>query len=344
MPSNVNTNGDLTQRSTTHAKARFLKRAQENMILERWGNRDPLPQNKGSQVTWRRYNPISSLPATAPLAEGVTPTAKKRTYTDVSVTVQPYGDLVEISREVKLYHEDPIFKDTFNALGEQGAEVVEYIRWYALRAGTNVYFAQNASARTTVNSPPLLSDLKRIERGFRLNRAQKFTEIIKASAKIATEPIPACFPMFSHSNLKANWEDVPTWVPIHNYSDALRALPNEEGSIPPFRIFTSSLFDPWEAGGTSGTEFLSGGVEVTTATACDVYPCITVARDGFGLVPLQGFDSVTPVVLQPKPAPGDPMGRKGSVSYTVDQAAKILTQAFVARLEAACSAIPPTGE
>jgi N4-gp56 family major capsid protein len=341
MATNYNTNGDLTQRTAVYAAKRLLKRAQEKMILERFGQKDPQPQNKGKTRTYRRYHSLASLPATAPLAEGVTPTAKKLTYSDVSVTLETYGDLVELTRELKIYHEDPVFKETFNILGEQQAEVVELIRWNALKGGTNVFYANNVASRATVDSPATLSDLKRIERGFMRNRAAKITRIVKASPAISTEPIQDAFILLGHTDTKADLEAMSGWIPVANYSNSMKAMPQEVGSIGCYRVLLSSLFTAWEIAGASGTTYLSGGEEVSVAAKCDVYPLIALARDAYAIVPLQGHGSTKPVVLQPKPAPGDPMGRKGSASWTADQACLILTQTFIARLEVAASAVPP---
>jgi N4-gp56 family major capsid protein len=339
---NLNTNGDLTQRTALYAAKRLLKRAQEKMILERFGQMDPQEQNKGKTRSYRRYHSLAALPATAPLAEGVTPTAKKLTYSDVAVTLETYGDLVEISREIKLYHEDPVFKETFNILGEQQAEVVELIRWNALKGGTNVFYGNNVASRAAVDSPATNADLKRIERSFMRNRASKITRIIKASTKISTEPIQDAFILLGHTDCKADLENLTGWIPVANYSSSMKAMPQEVGSIGCYRVLLSSLFTAWEAAGVTGMTYLSGGEEVSSNAKADVYPLIALARDAYAIVPLQGHGSTKPVVLQPKPAPGDPMGRKGSASWTADQACLILTQPYLARLEVAASAIPPT--
>ena len=344
MATNYNTNGDLSQRTSVYAAKRLLKRAQEKMILERFGQVDPQPQNKGKTRSYRRYHSLATLPATAPLAEGVTPTAKKLTYTDVSVTLETYGDLVELSREIKLYHEDPVFKETFDILGEQQAEVVELIRWNAIKGGTNVFYANGAASRSAVNSPAKLSDLKKVERSFMSNRAEPISKIIKASPMVSTEPIQESYVLLGHTHCKADLEQLPGWIPVANYSNSMKAMPKEVGSIGAFRVLLSSLFTAWEASGTSGTTYLSSGVEVSSATACDVFPLIALAKNAYAIVPLQGHGATKPVLLQPRPAPGDPMGRKGSASWTADQACVILTQTFIARLEVAASAIPPTGE
>ena len=67
-----------------------------------------------------------------------------------------------------------------------------------------------------------------------------------------------------------------------------------------------------DAGGTAVTNAL----RYTTAnTACDVYLILYFGRDAFGIVPLKGKSSMTPMVVNPKPAAGDPLGQRGTVGW-----------------------------
>lgn len=93
--------------------------------------------------------------------------------------------------------------------------------------------------------------------------------------------------------------------------------------------------------GASGTTYLSGGVEVSVAAQCDVYPLIFVARDAYGIIPLQGFESVVPYVINPNtPTKSDPLAQLGYVAWKTYQTAAILNQNWVARLEVAATSSP----
>ena len=59
------------------------------LCLEKFGSSKPLPGNKTTSMKFRRYNTLAL--ATVPLQEGVTPTSKKLTSTDVTMTLQQYG-------------------------------------------------------------------------------------------------------------------------------------------------------------------------------------------------------------------------------------------------------------
>ena len=66
---------------------------------------------------------------------------------------------------------------------------------------------------------------------------------------------------------------------------------------------------------------------------CDVYPVLFFGRDAFGIVPLKGKSSMTPMVVNPKPAPGDPLAQRGTVGWKLYTSTVILQDAFMARLE-----------
>jgi N4-gp56 family major capsid protein len=76
----------------------------------------------------------------------------------------------------------------------------------------------------------------------------------------------------------------------------------------------------------------------TSGTNADVYPILFFARDAFGIVPLKGKSSMTPMVVNPKPAPGDPLAQRGTVGWKLWTSTVILQDAFMGRLEVACTA------
>lgn len=50
----------------------------------------PLSRRSGKTMIWRRFEELAV--ATTPLSEGINPAGKLKTKTDVSATIQPYGD------------------------------------------------------------------------------------------------------------------------------------------------------------------------------------------------------------------------------------------------------------
>jgi len=108
---------------------------------------------------------------------------------------------------------------------------------------------------------------------------------------------------------------------------------NEVGAVERVRYLTSTIFAPFaDAGGAKGLMRSTSGVNA------DVYPILIVARDAYGIVPLKGKDSLTPMVVNPKPASGDPLGQRGTVGWKAWQSAVILQDAYMVRAEVAATA------
>lgn len=95
-----------------------------------------LPANNTQTMKWRRYNSLP-IPTTA-LTEGVTPTSKKLSATDVSTTLTQWGDLVEITDVIADTHEDPVIQEASSVVGEQAAKTVEVNRFNVLKSCSNV--------------------------------------------------------------------------------------------------------------------------------------------------------------------------------------------------------------
>jgi N4-gp56 family major capsid protein len=158
---------------------------------------------------------------------------------------------------------------------------------------------------------------------------------------ISTEPVASSYFVMGHTDLDADLRVLPGFVPSEQYSSSMRMLPGEIGKIDQFRIILTAMFDPWESAGAAGTTYLAAGVAPASSLSCDVYPMIFVARDSYAIVPLQGFNVVHPMVLNPgKPAKSDPLGQIGFVSWKTYQTAAILNQNWLARYEVAATASP----
>jgi len=334
-----NVYGDISPRTAGYATKELLKRAQPLLITERFGQVDPQGQRKTKTRKWRRYN---SLPrAMAPLAEGIPPTGHKLTFSDVQVTLEQYGSVIELTDVIEDTHEDPVLDEMISLVSEQAAETVEQLRYHVLRGGTNVFYANGVTARGSVASPPTRGDIRLIVRSFSRARAHKFTRTIRPSANYGTEPVAPAFWAFGHTDLDSDLRGLTGFVPVEKYAEANGVMDGEIGKLESVRFVLTSEFEPWYAAGASGTTYLSNGAAVGSAAAADVYPLIFVARDSYAIVPLSGKNSVTPIVLNPnKPSASDPLGQKGSVGWKTYQATAVLNQQWMARLECAVTATP----
>lgn len=323
------TYGDISQRTAAWAAAEMLAHAEPILVLSKFGQSKPMPKNKADTVKFRR--PVPFVIPNTPLAEGVTPTAQQMQYEDVEVQLKQWGAWVEITDVVNDLAEDPVLADASMLCGEQGAETVEVQTWGAIRAGTNVFYA-NGSARSAVNTKISLSKQRAVTRTLKAQRAKKVTSMVSGSPNYSTEPVDAAFIAFAHTDLEADIRDMSGFVPTEKYG-SMKALPYEIGKVEDVRYILSPVLDKFaNAGGAVGDMVSTGG------TNADVYPVVYIAKESYGLVPLKGKNAMTPKVLNPDiPRGGDPLGQRGSVGWKTYFVALILNEAWLARMEVAAS-------
>ncbi len=318
---------DISARTTAYADRRLLTRAIPNNILGQWGQDRPVPANKGTVIKFRRYNKLAV--ATTPLQEGVTPTGKTLTKTDVTAVLYQYGDYIVITDVIQDTHEDPVLKESTDVLGEQAGETWDVLRAGTLSAGTNVLYA-NGTARSSVNTAISDTLIKQAERTLRRQEAKEIKKAIKAGPDVSTFGIPAAFMAACHTDVKMDLEDLTKWKDIVEYASTQGLVNGEMGSAGPFRFVGDNNIDPWtDAGGAKGSMIS------TTGTSADVYPVLIFGQDSYGIVTLGGKGSVQTLVNNPKAIDGDQLAQRGSVGWKGWTATAILNDLWMLRLEIA---------
>lgn len=342
--------GDISPRVAAYAVSQLLKRGMPYLILEKFGQTYPIPTNATKVAKFRRYfllgatggagdgNPAEAFAtplALTPLTEGVTPTGKQLSNQDYTVTLVQYGDYMTITDVVLDTAEDQVLQQATEVMGESAAQTIETIRYNILKAGLNVFWS-NGSARTSVNTPITLALQRRVTTALNRQNAKKITQVVKSTPDFRTEPVEAAYIGLVHPDLETDVRSMTGFIPTKQYG-TVTAWENEIGSVEQCRYLSSTIFAPFpDAGGA----YAGSGVAMrsTTGTNADVYPVLYLGRDAYGIVPLKGKDSLVPMVVNPKPAPGDPLGQRGTIGWKAMTTAVILNDAWMARLEVAATA------
>lgn len=338
--------GDISPRTAAYAVSELLKRGLPYLVLEKFGQTYPIPNNATKVAKFRRYYLSNSTGAagsadptkafstelsTTPLVEGVTPSGKKLLNTDYTVTLVQYGDYATITDVILDTHEDQVLKAMTEVLGESAAQTIETIRYNVLKAGVNVFWS-NGGVRSAVNTPVSLTLQRSVTTALTRQNAKRLTSVVKSTPDFRTEPIEAAFIGLVHPDLETDIRNMTGFVQTKQYG-TVTPWENEIGSVESVRYLQSTIFAPFpDAGGAKGA------MRSTTGTSADVYPILYLGRDAFGIVPLKGKDSLTPMVVNPKPAPGDPLAQRGTVGWKAMTACVILNDCWMARLEVAATA------
>jgi N4-gp56 family major capsid protein len=321
-----------------------LKRGLPYLIIEKFGQTYVIPSNSTKTAKWRRYfltgatgtagsgtgdffTPLS----TTALTEGVTPTGRKLANQDYTVTLQQYGDYVTITDVVMDTHEDPVLQQATEVLGESAAQTIETLRFNVLKAGTNVFYA-TGSARASVVDKPTLAMQRQVTTALNRQNGRKITQVVSSTPNFNKDSIEASYIGLVHPDHDTDIRGMTGFINTKDYG-TVTPFESEIGNVEQVRYLNSTVFAPFaDAGGAKGV------MRSTTGTSADVYPILYLARDAFGIVPLKGKESIKPMVVNPKPAPGDPLAQRGTVGWKAWNATVILMDAWMARLEAAATA------
>lgn len=340
--------GDISPAVAAYSVVRMLKRAMPYLQLEKFGQTYPLPTNSTNTAKFRRYfltgaggsagttTPGSNyyVPvATTPLVEGVTPAGSRLANQDYTVTLNQYGDYITITDVVMDTHTDPVLQQATDILGKQAALTVETLRFNVLKAGTNVFYGNSVAGRSSVVTAISLADQRRVTTALNRQNAKKISQVVASSADYNTKSVEAAYMAVCHPDLETDIRGMSGFKPVADYGPHTSPFEGEIGSVEQVRYLTSTVIAPWaDAGGAKGV------LRSTTGTSADIYPILYFGRDAFGIVPLKGKSAMTPMVVNPRPAAGDPLAQRGTVGWKLWTSTIILQEAFMARLEVGATA------
>ena len=348
--------GDISPRVAAYVIKDLLKRGTPYLQIEKFGQTYVLPTNSTQTAKFRRYylqgaggsagpdngagvngaQTAFSVPlATTPLQEGITPSGSVLANQDYTCTLGQYGDFVTITDVVADTHPDPILAQATDILGEQAAQTVETLRYNILKAGTNVWYQAGVAGRTTVAGAITLADQRKVTTGLNRQNAKKISQVIKSTPDFNTKSVEASYFAICHPDLESDLRNMTGFKVVADYGPHTVPEEGEIGSCEQVRYLTSTIFTPVTDAATSGT---LGSLRSTGGTYADVYPILYFGRDAFGIVPLKGNSSMTPMVVNPKPANGDPLGQRGSVGWKLYTGTVILQDAWMGRLEVGATA------
>lgn len=323
-------------------KGEILAHAMPVEVLGITGMQKKMPKNMGDNVIFKRWYPfggtdnvwitgsnVDTFANDHITQEGVTPSADTITGVDITATLQQYSALYAITDKTEDLHEDDVSMEMKRQCGERIGLVREMVRYGALKACTNTFFAGGTSIATT-DETLSLNFLRKIARTLMSNHAKQITQILAPSPNYATAPVEASFLVFCHTDMEPAIRDLPGYKHPSEYGSRKVIHEMEVGSVERFRFIVSPELA--EIVGASGTTAAVGstGLE-STGGYIDVYPLIVAAEDAWGQVALRGADSmdvtVIPVGQKDK---NDPLGQRGYVGCKTWFTSKVLNDGWMA--------------
>ena len=171
--------------------------------------------------------------------------------------------------------------------------------------------------------------------GLNRQNSKKISSVISSTADFNTKSVEASYMAICHPDLETDLRNMTGFKVVADYGPHTTPFEGEIGSVEQCRYLTSTVFTPFA---NAATGQAAGVFRSTGGVYADVYPILYFGRDAFGMVPLKGKSSMTPMVVNPKPTSGDPLAQRGTVGWKLWSGTIILQDAFMARLEVCATA------
>lgn len=329
--------GDITPTQAAHSAKELLKRAIPYLVLEQIGQLKPLPANNTKTINYRRHKlPIPTNAAGFVLSEGVTPASKVATMENVDLTLTQYGAVLETTDVVEDTHIDNVLSEYMGLLGENAGQVIELMRWEAIRTDTaaNVILAGGASTEAGITGALLKTDLRAALRSIRANHGRPISQIIKSDVRWGTEAVEAAYVAIVHSDLEGTIRDTfgSSFTPVADYGSGAKVMQGEFGNFENIRFVSTALLG--KRVGTTGFPTVDAAPTLLSdnGTHANLYDVIVFAADCWIGVALKGEHAVHPTMVNAKPSDSDPLGQRRKCGYKTMQNAKVTQVAHVKRI------------
>jgi len=153
MPVTGQTNPELFPKFYDRKLLAYLK---ENLVALKFAQRRELPKNSGREVVFTRFEPLPPNPE--PITFKPTPSeGKSFSTTQISVTVEEYGDYMDLDEFTDVTSYVPLLSEAVDQLAYQAQRTLDYITMKEITSGTNVMFPNGKTAATDLTADDKLS-------------------------------------------------------------------------------------------------------------------------------------------------------------------------------------------
>jgi len=302
----------------------LMDRAIPALLHNRFAQVRDIPANAGTNViNFRKYGALTAQ--TTALTEGVTPSGKQLSTTDITATVLYYGDYVTITDKVLYETYDPILTEAAEVLGEQAGDSLDQLCRAVIAAGTTVQYASTATATNEVSAAMTLTraEIKEAVRTLRGNNAKPITAMVDPSTGYNTTPIGRSFVGIISEDTLYDLDDATGWIPVEKYPNKSNVMEDEVGSCGNVRFIMSTNAGISPAGGVAGN---------------DVHYTLIFGQNAYAQTRISGHAMQNIVKPLGSAGTADPLNQRTTSGWKAAYVAKILEQGFIVRIEHGVSA------
>ena len=325
---NFDSTNTLSGELKTFYDTELLENARAEFFYAQFAKKQPLPQNHGATVEWRKFNTFDRAPQ---LMEGVIPTGQKFGMSTKTGTINQYGTYTAISDRLEMHAYDPIIMAATEEMGASAAETQEVLIRDGLLMNTNVLYCDNITLATgasagTPTSPATMEASSTVMSMLTPDTVAKAVTLMK---KNRVPTVNGKYYMVVHPSVAYDLRKSPDWIEAHKYAAVGEILNGEIGELHGCR-FIENAFAP-----VLGDTYKN---KAGTAT----YASYMFGKDGFGIVDPAG--GALEMIVKDKSQVGGPLNQFSTVGYKFEtNGATVLYPERVLRIMS-CSSYSGTDE
>ncbi|MBQ7896696.1 MAG: N4-gp56 family major capsid protein [Oscillospiraceae bacterium] len=305
----------------------LLENARAEMFYAQLAKKQPLPQNHGTTVEWRKWNTFERAKQ---LQEGVIPSGQKFGVSAKTGIINQYGTYTSISDKLEMRAYDDIILGATEEMGASAAETQEVLIRDALLVNTNVLYCDNVDQNGAVVSTP--TSCAEMEAGETMaaltpEMVNKAVTIMKKNRvpRINGRYYAVIHPSVAHDLRQSN-----AWVEAHKYAAPGEIFNGEIGEIHGVR-FIENVFAP-----------VLGGDDYKNKAGTVSYATYFFGLNAFGIVDPEG--GALQMIVHDKSEIGGPLNQFSTVGYKFEtNGATILYPERLLRVMS-CSSFSATDE
>ena len=301
----VTTMDNLSVEMKTFYDMTLIDEASANLVHDQFGQKRPIPKGSGKTIEFRKFSPLGK--ATTPLTEGVTPNGNSLTVTNITATVEQYGDFIVQSDVLELTSLDNTILEATKLLGKQAGVTLDTITRNKIQAGTNVTFCPKVAngVETEVT-----------KRGDLDETCQLTVDVIQqVVAKLRAQNAPTIngkYVAIIHPYVAYDLMRDPEWIDAHKYANPTNLYEGEIGEIAGVRFVQ-----------TSEAKIYDGGV----------FGTLIFGEGAYGVTEITGGGLQTIVKQKGSAGTADPLDQRSSVGWKAIKTAELLIENYIVRVE-----------
>lgn len=299
----------LSAAMKTYYSDYLIDLAEPELVHARFGQKRPIPKNKGDNVEYRKYD---SLPkALTPLTEGVTPKGQKMSMSVVTDKVHQFGDYIELTDMLMLTAIDNQLLEATELIASQAGRTMDTIIREKLNEGTNVQYAEG-----NVISRELLVGGE--ESGNDYLTVDCIERAVASLKNQNARKIDGNYTAIIHPNVAYDLTKDERWRWPHEYKDTTEIYEGELGMIAGVRFCETTEAKIFEGAGANGQ---------------DVYSTLVIGKDAYGVTDIAGGGLKHIVKQLGSAGSSDPLDQRATVGWKATLSAVILVQQYMVRIE-----------